>query len=155
MARKKSVATLNDQGGITVARDQHGKPIAKSLEPDKKVAWREILGKVTNNGIDLLARMHCIANGEPFVPVGVDRDGRAYSPMVPTIEQQLHAQQMLWEYLHGKAVAQTEVVKASEAANEMDRLRAMSDAELQQLIHKKRLTFQGTDETGHKVEGDD
>jgi len=154
MVRAKVVASTTTQGGITVARNAQGQPIAKSVLPDKKAAWREILGKLTDNGTAMLIRMHNIANGQSFTPTGTDREGRVYEPIIPTIEQQLHANQLLWEYLHGKAVAQTEVVKASEAANEMERLRAMSDAELHQLIHVKRLAFQETNEDGHPVAPD-
>jgi hypothetical protein len=49
---------------------------------------------------------------------------------------------MLWEYLHGKAVAQTEVVKASEAADELERLKALSDDELHKLISVRRLSLE-------------
>lgn len=140
--RSKTIAKLVDQNGISVARNAQGQPIAHSNNPKRKLAWREVLGKLTGNGTDLLAKMHAIANGEIFTPVGTDRDGREFQPMVPTIEQQLHAQQMLWEYLHGKAVAQTEVVKASEAADELERLKALSDDELHKLISVRRLSLE-------------
>jgi len=55
----------------------------------------------------------------------------------------------LWEYQHGKAVPQTEVVKAMDAAMEAEQYKAMTDEELWKLANKKRKELAST------IEGDE
>lgn len=138
---------ITKHGNATVLRDETGKRIARSLEPVRAAAWRDIIGQMTNNGADLLVRMMAIAQGLPFTPEGEDEEGRKPRQMIPTIDQQLHAQQLLWEYQHGKAVPQTEVVKAMDAAVEAEQYKAMTDEELWKLANKKREKLASTTET--------
>jgi len=140
---------ITKHGNATVFRDEQGKRVARSLEPVRSAAWRDIIGQMTNNGADLLVRMLAIARGETFTPEGQDEEGRSPRPLVPTIDQQLHAQQLLWEYQHGKAVPQTEVVKAMDAAMEAEQYKAMTDEELWKLANKKRKELAST------IEGDE
>lgn len=140
---------VTKHGNATVLRDEQGKRVARSLEPVRSAAWRDIISQMTNNGADLLVRMLAIAQGQTFVPEGKDEEGRSPRPLVPTIDQQLHAQQLLWEYQHGKAVPQTEVVKAMDAAVEAEQYKAMTDDELWKLATKKRK------ELADSTEGDE
>lgn len=137
---------VTKHGNATVFRDEKGNRVARSLEPVRSSAWRDIIGQLTNGGADLLVRMLAIAQGQPFTPEGQDEDGRKPRMMVPTIDQQLHAQQLLWEYQHGKAVPQTEVVKAMDAAVEAEQYKAMTDDELWKLATKKRKELADTSE---------
>lgn len=125
------MTTFNKQGNILVARDKEGRVLEKVLSKDPKTTretWRVMLRRMTNDSEDLLGKLVSIANGEPFV--GVLKDGRETEPVIPSIESQRAAATELLHMLHGKPVTQTEVIKAEEQTKELDRLRAMSDAEL-------------------------
>lgn len=128
---------LNRQGNAMVVRDadQPTRPVVAAQILPKDAArktWRSFLKRLTNNGEDLFANIHNIAQGQPFsvtLP-----DGTMSEPRIPTPEVRLQANMHLLEFLFGKAVAQTEVVKAEEQSQEIAQIEAMSDADLKALV---------------------
>lgn len=125
-------------GSLVILRDESGKAIHKVLGGDgvkPKVTARAALRKLTNNGLDLYLRLYDISMGKAHV-VKLD-DGRETEPMVPSIDVQRQAAKDLIEFMHGKAVAQTEIIKADEQHAEQEQLQAMSDDQLWALVHNK------------------
>ncbi len=122
---------VTEQGGILVKRDEKGNVISKAapLPAAPRVeSWRSQMRRINNGGLDVLLRIQAIANGDAVrttLPSGEYTDW-----MVPTIAEQLNAQQFLAEFQLGKAVAQSEVMKAEEATNDQAQYAAMSDEAL-------------------------
>jgi len=57
-------------------------------------------------------------------------DPNAFSWETPTVEVQRQAAKDVIEFLHGKAVAQTEVVNAEKEAEDLAQLTALTDEQL-------------------------
>lgn len=73
-------------------------------------------------------------------------DGRVSQPMIPSSDVRLRAAQDLRETLFGRAVLQTEAIKAEEEAQNLAQIRALSDDELRlkaQAILAKRAIDPG------------
>lgn len=95
---------------------------------NKSQSWRKALRDLTDDGRELLTILLDISRGMPqqrTLP-----DGRVSEPMVPTAEVQFQAAKSLFEFLNGKAVAQTEVIKAEEQTILQEQLAAMSNEDL-------------------------
>lgn len=121
------------QGAYVLVRDETGKLITRVLgNISDKATPRALLRKLTNNGADLYVRLHDIAMGKPHIVQLAD--GSTSEPIVPTIETQRAATKDLIEFLHGKAVAQTEVREAEEQAQQMEQIQALSDEELMERV---------------------
>lgn len=132
---KKPVKTIHEQGPFILARDVDDKLVARVMKSDKvssKNSWRAALRALTNNGNDLYATLINISRGVPHVPILPD--GSEGEPITPSIESMRQAAKDLIEFLNGKAVPQTEVVKAEEQGAELDKMRAMSDMELLKIV---------------------
>lgn len=126
---------VTEQGGTLVVRDEDNKVVSKArpLGPAAKQveSWRSQMRRINNGGMDTLLRIANIANGNPVRSYNPD-DGTHTDWMVPTISEQLNAAQFLAEFQLGKAVAQTEVMKAEEQANDQAQYAAMSDDALRE-----------------------
>lgn len=117
------------QGQYVIVRDESGKLMTRVLgDVTSKSTPRTLLRKMTNNGADLYMRLYDIAMGKAHV-VQMS-DGLMLEPQVPTLEVQRAASKDLLEFLHGKAVAQTEVKEAEQQAQVMEQIQALSDEEL-------------------------
>lgn len=122
---------LTVQGGVLVKRDENGEVVERARVPEKSPKlynFRSQLRHVTRGGLDQLATLANIANGMPWratLP-----DGSTTDWMVPTTAERADAARFLLEYQHGKAVPQTEVLKAEKESEDLEQYRAMSDAEL-------------------------
>lgn len=124
------------QGGVLVERDEKGtvtkRTVPLSPAAPKVVSWRAQMRQLNRGGIDTLARLQNIANGVPQRSQVTEDDGTVkYTEwVVPSVSEQRQALQFLAEFQLGKAVAQTEVLKAESEADEHAQLSAMSDAAL-------------------------
>lgn len=97
-----------------------------------KETLRKAIARLTNDGHDLIMRLNALSQGIP--QVATLPDGRMSEPVIPTPEVQLQATKDLIDRAYGKAVAQTEVLKAVREAEEVEQYQAMSDAELERII---------------------
>lgn len=121
---------LSIEGRWAVLRDSKGEIVAKT--PDKgndTKNWRSVLRKITDGGQMPMLVLAEIARGEVFIPKLPD--GSEGEPQVPGTMARLTAAQLLHEQLYGKAVAQTEIVKAEEETKLQAQVQALSDSELQ------------------------
>jgi hypothetical protein len=126
---------LVQQGQIAVIRDDKGTVVAHApLLPAKsrKETWRAALRRLTNNGADLHATLYNLSQGTPLTYTLPD--GRTSEPIIPSPEVMRAAAVNLIEFLHGKAVAQSEVTKAEEDSVRLDQLSAYSDEELRKIV---------------------
>lgn len=147
--KKFQPGKLSVQGDALVKRDlETGEPVAKAL-PLPLVAparnFRSQLRQVTNGGLDQLVTLHSISQGLPWraeLPDGTHTDW-----IVPTTAERLAAAQALWEYQHGKAVAQTEVMKAVQEAEDVAQYQAFTD---EQLVEAARPFLERTTKKGDK-----
>lgn len=125
------------EGNKLVARDENknvvtekGKAVAVVLpKPDApQETWRKSIARLTRNGRDMQDVLYNLAMGNAYevkLP-----DGRVSEPIIPTAEVRRACAVTLHEWLHGKAVAQTEVMAAEKEAEDVQQYRALSDAEL-------------------------
>jgi hypothetical protein len=133
------VSEMKKEGPFAVIRDAEGRIVHRQLDkggPRKN--WRQYARLMTNDGMDMFEKMVSIAKGEAFqttitLPTG---EKMLSEPMIPPLSVQKEAAKDVFELLHGKAVAATEVVKAEEEAKELERVRAMSDDELYRLLER-------------------
>ena len=130
---------LNRQGALLVARDENdkvvhdknGNAVVRKVPKDApKQTWRAFLREMTHNGEDLLVAAHNIAQGVPFT---VTHKGQEMEPQVPSAEVRLRAIEFLILQLHGRPVAQNEVLQSEVAAEEMARFAALSEAQLREM----------------------
>ena len=121
---------LERQSQRLVVRDAETKEVLSAVILPRDAArktWRSFLKRLTNNGEDLFVVLHNIATG---IPQEVTlTDGRV-ALKLPSFEVRRQAALDLLEFMHGKAVAQTEVVKAEEQTQELAQIEAMSVDEL-------------------------
>lgn len=122
---------LGVQGATAVVRDDRGKvvataPLAERLDRSRDT-WRSTLRKLTNNGEELFVVLYNLAQGAPYK---ASFEGKESEPIIPSPEVRRAAATDLLHMLHGKPVAQTEVVKSEVEAQEMQRYQAMSREEL-------------------------
>lgn len=141
--------TLSVQGGALVKRDVETGEVVEQAKPlpgaSLKKNMRAQLRQVTNGGLDQLATLHAISQGLPWraeLP-----DGQHTDWIVPTTAERMQAAQLLWEYQHGKAVAQTEVLKAEQEADDLAQYRAYTDEQLAEaaIPYLERATKKGED----------
>ncbi len=133
------MSKMAKEGPYAVIRDEDGRVVHKHLDkkgPRKN--WKHWARLVTNNGMNQFEKMVAISEGRAFqteitLPTG---EKVLSEPMIPPLAIQHQAALDVFELLHGKAVAATEVVKAEEEAKELERVRAMSDAELYRLLER-------------------
>ncbi len=120
------------QGEVLVERDASNtitrRAPAPTADMPKIVNWRRQARALTDNGLDMLRGMINIANGVPVI--STLEDGSHTEPMAPTVMERLTAQKSVWELIHGKAVAQTEVMKAEKEAEDTAQYAALSDEAL-------------------------
>lgn len=136
--RRMSVFRTTRQNGITVIRDEKNRVVSKVIDPPtnkplaKLLSWRKLLRDLDTTGIDDWLQLRAIAYGEPRKVYNPD-DG-TYTYDVPSISDQRQALTTLLEMRFGKAVAQTEVMKAETEAEEAKQYAAISDEELLKAI---------------------
>jgi len=129
------MAEIKKQGNHLVARDASGRVLGKITDAKmSRESWRRLLRKVTNNMEDQWSKLLSISRGEPFT-VKLP-DGRQSEPVVPSIDAQMHASVELLHMVYGRPVPQTDVVQAEEASQEVERVQALTDAELDNEIRK-------------------
>lgn len=142
---------IEKNGPFAVVRDSKGNIVHKQLDKgSKKENWKHVARLVTNNGMDMLEKLISIGRGEVqqttfTLPTG---ETMLTEPLVPPISDQRQAAKDVFEFIHGKAVAATEVVRAESEAEQMARLQSMSDDELRRLaagIEDAELVEQGTE----------
>ena len=118
-------------GNTAVVRDDKGRVVATAPLVAKRDrnrdTWRWTLRKLTNDGAELFAVLYNLAQGAPYV---ASWEGKVSEPIVPSPEVRRAAATDLLHMLHGKPVAQTEVMKAEMEAQEVQRYQAMSREEL-------------------------
>lgn len=125
-----------EQGDLVVIRDSKGNVVGKLMKGGtSKETFRALVRKLTNNGYDIIATMHDIMKGVPFV--AVLPDGRQMEPQVPSPDTRRQAAQFMWEQLNGRAVDQTRVVEAEEQAQGMAQFDAMSESQLEEYIRQQ------------------
>jgi hypothetical protein len=120
---------LTQQGRTLVARDEKGSPVqALALDqPINKKTWRKALKELTNDGADIHVVLVNLSKGVPIV----HRFGGLESePIIPSPEVMRAAAMDLHRIMHGKEVAETEVIKAEEEAAKAQQLAAYSTQEL-------------------------
>jgi hypothetical protein len=88
--------------------------------------WRDRYRPAGDELRDILLEL---ARGRAWTPTLPD--GRICEPVVPSSDVRLRAAIALSEMIDGKAVPQTEVVKAEQEARDLEAVRALSDAELE------------------------
>lgn len=150
------MSSVTQVGGLVVVRNEEGrathKVVARGLPPRQTA--RAALRAMTNNGLDLYARLVDIANGKPHV-FRYEKDGREFESevLVPSLDLQRQTAKDLLEFLHGKAVPQTELVAAEEQQQQMEQMAALSDEQLLAIISKKRKELAGdSDDTAPEAE---
>jgi phosphoribosylcarboxyaminoimidazole (NCAIR) mutase len=105
--------------------------------------------RLTNDGKDVMEVLYNLAMGSAVI--SQLPDGRVSEPIIPSPEVRRAAAVDLLHMLHGKPVAQTEVVKAEQEAEDVAQYAALSDDELERLLkeagwkkaEKKRLAASG------------
>lgn len=99
----------------------------KEAQPDLRGNWRQRLrAKIGDRLEEILLEL---AEGRAWVPTLPD--GQITDPVVPSSDVRLRAALALKELMDGKAVPQTEIVKAEQEAQDLEAVRALSDAELE------------------------
>lgn len=101
--------------------------------------WRRALAKLTNGGQDMQLVLIDLMHGNAYTPKVYDKDGKervgvSCEPIIPSAEVRRAAAMNLHEMLHGKAVAETEVLTSEREAEKKLQLESMSDAQLQAYI---------------------
>lgn len=89
-----------------------------------KRTWRAALRHITNDGEDAMVVLRDLMEGRPFV--ATLPDGRQSEPVIPSPEVRRAAALDILHLLHGKPVAQTEVLKAEREAEDLEKYKAMS-----------------------------
>lgn len=136
------------QGGVAVLRDSEGKVVASTpVKPHQDLAenrskrpkvvkqetWRSIMRKLTNNGQAQMQVLHDLSMG---VATQVELpDGRVSEPIVPSPEVRRAASVDLIHLMHGKPVAQTEVVRAEREAEDLDAYNSIGTEDLESFLH--------------------
>ena len=127
------MSEMKKEGPFAIIRDKDGRVVHRQIDQQgPRKNWRQYARLMTNDGLDMFQKMVSIAKGEAFqteitLPTG---EKMLSEPMIPPLSVQKEAAKDVFELIHGKAVAATEVVKAEEEAKEIERVRAMSDDEL-------------------------
>ena len=130
---------MKKEGPFAVVRDSSGRIAHRQLDQgNPKKNWRHFARLSTNNGLDLFEVMVKIARGEPLQSEMTLPTGEVVqtAPQVPPPAVQLAAAKEVFEFIHGKAVAATEVIRAEEETQQLERLRAMSDMELMLMLER-------------------
>lgn len=124
---------LARQGDRVVARDSNGKVVGSSIvtRDASKKTWRRMLKEMTNDGRDVMLVLCQLAKGDAYT---VKHGEQESEPIIPSPEVRRAAAVDLLHFLHGKPVAQTEVAKADEVAEEMVQYRAMDEDALRRII---------------------
>ena len=133
------MADMKKDGPWAIVRDTDGRVAHRQLDqggPRKN--WKHFARLLTNNGMDMMEKMVRIARGESFQTTVTMPDGSTMlsEPLVPPMAVQHAAAKDVFELIHGKAVAATELVRAESEAEEMERIRSMTDAELMHLLER-------------------
>ena len=120
------------QGNALVERDENNRVVRvvkghPALPVTKN--WRRLVREATDDGYEMFTILMNIARGSPFKVQNPD-DPNAFSWETPTVEVQRQAAKDVIEFLHGKAVAQTEVVNAEKEAEDLAQLTALTDEQL-------------------------
>jgi hypothetical protein len=112
-----------------VVRDRHGEPVHALAPPRARPeTLRRAIHRLTDGGQLLLETHLNIALGRPFTVKMPD--GSMSTPEIPTAETRRAANLDILQFGFGKAVAQTEVVKAEQEAEDVEQYRAMSNEAL-------------------------
>lgn len=135
------MSKVEQRGKYAVLRDSNGKLRTKVAGDITKTrtTWRAFVRKLTNNGEDQFEVLIKLSKGEPIQYKHPTTGEIAVA--VPGVEVMRQAAKDVIEFLHGKAVAQTEVSKAEEEAVHQEKLRALSD---QQLLELARPILEAT-----------
>ena len=105
--------------------------LAESMpQVTKSKNWRDALGaRIGTRGEKIWEILADLAEGKAWM--AQLPDGQISIPVIPSSDVRLRAAIALAEMKFGKAVAQTEILKAEAEASEMESIRALSDAELE------------------------
>lgn len=114
--------------------------------------WRKALAKLTNHGEAMQEVLIDLMHGNAYTPRVYDKDGKeklgvSCEPIIPSPEVRRAAAMNLHEMLHGKAVAETEVVASEREAEKKIQLESMSDAQLQSYIDGEYRELSSGDST--------
>lgn len=137
---------VRQEGARLVERDESGriKRVSSAVDPllKPKQNWRRLLREMTNDGAEPAIRLVELSRGKPFR--AELEDGRYSDWEVPTLETQRQAAKDLVEFLNGKAVPQTDLLKAEMQEEDLAQYRALSDEQLREaaLPYLERLDKQ-------------
>ncbi len=128
------------QGAHIVARANDGSIVRNPITGEQvravlpsragKETVRRALHRLTNGGEDLVLRMLNLSAGVPIEVPTVN--GKQTDPIIPTAEVMMAATKDLLDRGWGKAVAQTEVLKAELEAEDASMYAAMTDDQLKE-----------------------
>jgi hypothetical protein len=129
----KKAPVITAQGPVLVKRDENNRVVGRATMPammrPNLTHWRKLARDCTDNGMDMLRVLINIANGHPQktkLPDGTESDW-----VVPSIETQRTAAKDVFEFMHGKAVAATEMMKVEQDAEDLAQYTALSDADIE------------------------
>lgn len=125
--------TVRDESGKLV-RGEEGKVLAAKKPPHNanKETWRKSVSRLTDDGRVLHRVLMDLALGNAYEPTLPD--GRKAEPVVPSPEVRRASAVDLLHMLHGKPVAQTEVMRSEQEAQDMMQYSAMTDEQLRAII---------------------
>ena len=126
---------IKRQGNHVVLRDDKGKVRAHALMSRAATpeTWRRGLHKLTDGGRDMQLTLIDLMHGNVYQPRLPD--GRLSSEIIiPTPEVRRAAAMNLHEMLHGKAVAETEVLASDREAEKKVQLESMTNEQLQAYV---------------------
>jgi len=99
----------------------------QTANPRLKGSWRDRFRVQIGDELDQI--LMDLARGKAWIPTLPD--GSISAPVIPSSDVRLRAATTLKEMLDGKAVAQTELLKAEQEAKDLESIRALSDTELE------------------------
>lgn len=147
----KKPPTTQAINNTLVDRDENGQITKVTHAPLTKIPrvnWRKLAHDHTNGGMEMLEVLINIARGNPRqmkLP-----DGQVTEWQVPTIEASRSAAQTVFELIHGKAVAATEVVRASQEADDAEQYRNATEDMLEEAA---RIYLERSDKRKAQLEG--
>lgn len=130
---------LGKEGAYVTLRTEKGSLLAKAVNRPEyakqpKRSWRAIMLQLTDGGIEQLTVLRELSLGTPLV--ARNAAGQETEPIVPSPEVRRAAAKDLLEFMHGKAVAQTEVAQAEAQHRILEQVQALSDQELEQRVRQ-------------------
>lgn len=155
-----SLLKTTKQGDVLVVRDENDNIVKKQIVNKNSVVtkirgWRALMRQFdeSGHGIDELLLLKHIAHGKPYrrtLP-----DGSFTEWMVPDLTNQLKAILAYIEFDKGKAVAQTEVLKAEQIAEDLEQYRNVPESELYEAVLQDKNVVEWLERKSKGANSDD